>query len=138
MVRGDQVNKIVEIIGLEIYCRTFHGTMDLMTLENSGNSKLRGNEESGGKNCDSLLAPCDVSLSLLVWKFDLQSFIHYIFVHFVFLGHSCNLDFRRLFLALWFVCRMTYCWTCICLGGFRYPCSPVVLFFVGYVPLKWF
>ncbi|KAF3943895.1 hypothetical protein CMV_029587, partial [Castanea mollissima] len=66
LVRGDQVNKIVEIIGLEIYCRTFHGTMDLMTLENAGNSKLRGSKESGGKNCDSLLAPCDVSLSLLV------------------------------------------------------------------------
>ena len=90
----------MEIIDLEIYCRTFHGTMDLMTLENAGNSKLLGNEESGGKNCDSLLAPCDVSLSLLVCKFDLQSFIHYIFAHFVFLGHSCNLDFRRLFLAL--------------------------------------
>ncbi|KAM3684567.1 hypothetical protein ACJW31_11G053600 [Castanea mollissima] len=66
LVRGDQVNKIVEIIGLEIYCRTFHGTMDLMTLENAGNSKLWGSKESGGKNCDSLLAPCDVSLSLLV------------------------------------------------------------------------
>jgi hypothetical protein len=65
-VRGGQVNKIVEITGLEIYCSTFQGTMDLMTLENAGNAKLWVNEESGGKSCDSLLASCDVSLLLLV------------------------------------------------------------------------
>jgi hypothetical protein len=82
-VRGGQVNKIVEITGLEIYCSTFQGTMDLMTLENAGNAKLWVNEESGGKSCDSLLASCDVSLLLLVCKFDFTIFFHYDFSHLV-------------------------------------------------------
>jgi hypothetical protein len=59
-----QVNKIVEIMGLEIYCSTFQGTMDF-SVENDGNSKLLGNNGFEAKSYD-LLAPCDVSLSLLV------------------------------------------------------------------------
>ncbi|KAB1199980.1 hypothetical protein CJ030_MR0G008819 [Morella rubra] len=72
--RGGQVNKIVEIIGLEVYCSTFQRTMGF--LDNVGNSKLWHNEGSEGKGSDSLLAPCDISVSLLVCKFDLKSF-HY-------------------------------------------------------------
>lgn len=60
-----QVNKTVEIVGLEIYCSTFQGIMDF-SVENDGNSKLLGNKGFEGNSYDYLLAPCDVSLSLLV------------------------------------------------------------------------
>lgn len=77
---GGQVNKDVEITGFEIYCSTFQGDLDLMTLNNAGNSNFWADEEgSGGKCFESLFAPCDVSLSLLVCNFGFKSFFHFKF-----------------------------------------------------------
>lgn len=59
IVRGGQVNKTLEIIGLELYCGTFEGPIDLMTVDTA---------RSEGKKCDSILAPFDVSMTLLVCK----------------------------------------------------------------------
>ncbi|KAF3432303.1 hypothetical protein FNV43_RR27043 [Rhamnella rubrinervis] len=56
-VKGGLVNKTVDIIGLELYCGTFHGPVDLMAMDNS---------RFEGKKCDFILAPCDLSMSLLV------------------------------------------------------------------------
>ncbi|KAK9923904.1 hypothetical protein M0R45_032301 [Rubus argutus] len=52
--RGAQVNKTVEIMGLEFYCGTFDGVVDLMTMDNDC------------KKYNSILSPCDVSMSLSV------------------------------------------------------------------------
>lgn len=59
-------------MGFEIYCSTFQGNLDLMTLNNAGNANLWADEGSGGKCFDSLCAPCDISLSLLVCNFVLN------------------------------------------------------------------
>ncbi|EXB26145.1 hypothetical protein L484_010462 [Morus notabilis] len=55
-VRGGQVNKTLDIIGLEFYCGTFEGPLDLVTVDDA---------RFEGKKCDSILAPCDVTMSLL-------------------------------------------------------------------------
>ncbi|XP_052202477.1 uncharacterized protein LOC127808127 isoform X2 [Diospyros lotus] len=64
--RGGQVNKIVEIQGLEIYCSTFQGTLDLMRVDIVGDPKLWGNAAFEGHKYVYLLAPVDASISLLV------------------------------------------------------------------------
>ncbi|XP_048318354.2 uncharacterized protein LOC107405745 isoform X2 [Ziziphus jujuba] len=56
-VKGGLVNKNVDIIGLEFYCGTFQGPVDLMAIDNA---------RFEGKKCDSILTPCDLSISLLV------------------------------------------------------------------------
>lgn len=53
--RGGQVNKLVEIKGLEIYCRTFQSDVNLMRLDNNGDS-----------NFDYILKPLDLSVSLML------------------------------------------------------------------------
>ncbi|THG06620.1 hypothetical protein TEA_005243 [Camellia sinensis var. sinensis] len=65
-VRGGQVNKIVEIQGLEVYCSTFQGTLDLMRVDIFGDSKLLENARLEGNKYDYILAPVDLSISLLV------------------------------------------------------------------------
>ncbi|KAL7197985.1 hypothetical protein ACSBR2_020498 [Camellia fascicularis] len=65
-VRGGQVNKIVEIQGLEVYCSTFQGTLDLMRVDIFGDSKLLENARLEGNKYDYILAPVDLSMSLLV------------------------------------------------------------------------
>ena len=69
MLRGGQVNKIVEIQGLEVYCSTFHRTLDLMKVDITGHSKLWSNASLEGNEGVHILAPVDVSMSLLVRKF---------------------------------------------------------------------
>jgi hypothetical protein len=95
-----QVNKIVEIMGLEIYCSTFQGTMDF-SVENDGNSKLLGNKAFEGKSHDFLLVPCDVSLSLLVCNLihnhSAATNFPFLYCH---LSLSCNFNFIRFFLWL--------------------------------------
>ncbi|PSS01845.1 Vacuolar protein sorting-associated protein like [Actinidia chinensis var. chinensis] len=66
MLRGGQVNKIVEIQGLEVYCSTFHRTLDLMKVDITGHSKLWSNASLEGNEGVHILAPVDVSMSLLV------------------------------------------------------------------------
>ncbi|KAL5574177.1 hypothetical protein UlMin_023774 [Ulmus minor] len=56
-VRGGQVNKTLEIIGLEVYCGMFQEPFDSMTMDLAS---------SGEKDGDYILAPCDVSISLSV------------------------------------------------------------------------
>ena len=58
-VRSGQVNKTLEIIGLEFYCGTLQGPLDLTTMDNA---------RSKGNKCDTILAPSDVSMSILVCK----------------------------------------------------------------------
>ncbi|XP_034206662.1 uncharacterized protein LOC117620640 isoform X2 [Prunus dulcis] len=64
--KGGQDNKFVDITGLEFYCGTFHGAMELMTMNNGGDSELWHDTRSDRERYDSILSPCDVSLSLSV------------------------------------------------------------------------
>ncbi|BFG24048.1 hypothetical protein CerSpe_103220 [Prunus speciosa] len=64
--KGGQDNKYVDITGLEFYCGTFHGAMELMTMNNGGDSELWHDTRSDRERYDSILSPCDVSLSLSV------------------------------------------------------------------------
>uniref|UniRef100_A0A803PHY5 Vacuolar protein sorting-associated protein n=1 Tax=Cannabis sativa TaxID=3483 RepID=A0A803PHY5_CANSA len=57
-LKGGQISKTLEVIGLELYCGTFQGPLDLTTMDNA---------RSMGR-CDSILAPSDVSMSILVNK----------------------------------------------------------------------
>ncbi|XP_059667459.1 uncharacterized protein LOC132312914 [Cornus florida] len=64
-VRGSQVNKLVEIQGLEIYCSTFHGNLDFSN-DTVGDSKFWDNARFEGDEYIYILAPFDLSASLLV------------------------------------------------------------------------
>ncbi|KAL2484980.1 Protein of unknown function (DUF1162) [Abeliophyllum distichum] len=57
-VRGGQVNKLIEVKGLEFYCNTFQGADDLSS-ESLADSKRQGSDIC-------MLAPLDVSVSLSV------------------------------------------------------------------------
>lgn len=65
-VRVGQEHKIVEVKGLEFYSRMFHGSMDLVNMNNMGNSYSANSIRSEGKHYYSILAPCDVTLILSV------------------------------------------------------------------------
>lgn len=65
-VRGGQVNKTVEILGLEIYCSTSQGTLSLIAIDDAADSKLGGDARLEGNKNDYILAPFDVSMTLLV------------------------------------------------------------------------
>ncbi|TKY59210.1 putative vacuolar protein sorting-associated protein 13A [Spatholobus suberectus] len=62
-VRVGQEHKIVEVKGLELYSRMFHGSMDLVTMNSMGNSSA-SNIRLDGNYYYSILAPCDVTLIL--------------------------------------------------------------------------
>nr|XP_011467498.1 PREDICTED: uncharacterized protein LOC101298156 [Fragaria vesca subsp. vesca] len=65
--RGAQVNKTVEIMGLEFYCGTHDGPVELMNMNNSGDSTVWQDTRYDEKRYNnSILSPCDVSMSLLV------------------------------------------------------------------------
>ncbi|KAF7824639.1 putative vacuolar protein sorting-associated protein 13A isoform A [Senna tora] len=59
-----QVNKTVEIRGLEFYSSIFHETADLIALDNVGNSNTQHNVRLEGQSYKSILAPCDVTFML--------------------------------------------------------------------------
>ncbi|XP_031736163.1 uncharacterized protein LOC101204937 isoform X2 [Cucumis sativus] len=59
--RGSQVNKLVEIIGLEIYC-SCQNTVDVEGCNEARGTKVSTLEEKS----DFILAPCDAVLSLMV------------------------------------------------------------------------
>lgn len=59
--RVGQVNKTIEIRGLEFYSSIFHETVDLVALGNVGNSMSQSNIRSEGQSYKSILAPCDVT-----------------------------------------------------------------------------
>ncbi|CAK7357552.1 unnamed protein product [Dovyalis caffra] len=63
-VVGGQVNKTVNIEGLEIYCSTSKGDIDSMSLDDVLDSKFRLNARHGGYQFDYLLQPLNVSVSL--------------------------------------------------------------------------
>lgn len=65
-VRVGQVNKLVEIQGLEIYCKTFHGSSNDLDTNNGEDSMSI--VAANGQNDEHvhLLAPVDVSASLSV------------------------------------------------------------------------
>ncbi|KAI4331783.1 hypothetical protein L6164_016738 [Bauhinia variegata] len=63
-MRVGQVNKSVEIRGLEFYSSDFHGTMDLVIMDNVANSDSQIDARSEGQSYKSILAPCDVSFIL--------------------------------------------------------------------------
>uniref|UniRef100_F6I5I4 Uncharacterized protein n=1 Tax=Vitis vinifera TaxID=29760 RepID=F6I5I4_VITVI len=73
-VRGGQVNKTVEILGLEIYCSTSQGTLSLIAIDDAADSKLGGDARLEGNKNDYILAPFDVSMTLLVCIFDQNPF----------------------------------------------------------------
>lgn len=64
--RADQVDKIVEILGLGLYCSTIQGDQDLMSIGNIGESKLWNNASCDGNTYDYILVPFDMSVSLLL------------------------------------------------------------------------
>ena len=60
-----QVNKIVEVKGLEIYSSMFHNsTMDAIFMNTMGNSYSASTLGSEGKQYNSILAPLDLTLIL--------------------------------------------------------------------------
>ncbi|XLS59714.1 hypothetical protein HN51_009469 [Arachis hypogaea] len=63
-VRVVQEHKIVEIKGLEFYSSIFHGSMELVTVNGMSNSHLATNIRSEGEYYNSILAPCDVTITL--------------------------------------------------------------------------
>ncbi|XP_042498014.1 uncharacterized protein LOC122076662 [Macadamia integrifolia] len=66
ILRGGQVNKIVEISGLEIYCSTIPGTLNSVDIDNVGDSKVPTDPILGYDKYDYILAPLDVAVSLVV------------------------------------------------------------------------
>lgn len=65
-MRGGQVNKLIEVHGLELYCRTFEGPLDLSRVENIVDSKCAEESNSEVENCVHILSPLDVLVSLSV------------------------------------------------------------------------
>ncbi|KAK4267115.1 hypothetical protein QN277_023943 [Acacia crassicarpa] len=63
--RIGQVNKTIEIRGLEFYSSIFHETEDLVALGNVRNSTSQSNIRSEGQSYKSILAPCDVTFMFL-------------------------------------------------------------------------
>lgn len=64
-VKSGQVNKWIEIRGLELYCSTFQGNNDL-SRQIVVDSKNNEGERLDAHKCSSMLAPLNVSLSLSV------------------------------------------------------------------------
>lgn len=64
-VKSGQVNKWIEIRGLELYCSTFQGNNDL-SRQIVVDSKNNEGEMLDAHKCSSMLAPLNVSLSLSV------------------------------------------------------------------------
>ncbi|XP_073129939.1 intermembrane lipid transfer protein VPS13 isoform X2 [Henckelia pumila] len=64
-VKSGQVNKWIEIRGLELYCSTFQGNNDL-SRQIVVDSKSNEGEKLDAHKCSSMLAPLNVSLSLSV------------------------------------------------------------------------
>nr|XP_043636090.1 uncharacterized protein LOC122607220 [Erigeron canadensis] len=65
-VRTGQVNKVVEIQGLEIYCRTFHGSANNQYTDNGEDSMSMVVASIQNDEHVHLLAPVDVSASISV------------------------------------------------------------------------
>ncbi|XP_076908384.1 uncharacterized protein LOC143565241 [Bidens hawaiensis] len=65
-VRVGQVNKLIEIEGLEVYCRTSHGCAEDLYTDNGGDSMSIVTASSQSDEHIHLLAPVDVSASLSV------------------------------------------------------------------------
>lgn len=68
-MRGGKVNKIVEILGLEFYCSMQKGDQYMMKVEGAAETNFWSNARFEDNTFDSILAPFDVSLSLLVRNF---------------------------------------------------------------------
>lgn len=67
-IRGGQVNKLIEVQSLELYCDTFEKTDDSMT-ENTFCANNMGRERLEDDKYSAILAPLDVSVSLSVCMF---------------------------------------------------------------------
>ncbi|CAH1430212.1 unnamed protein product [Lactuca virosa] len=65
-VRAGQVNKLVEIQGLEIYCKTFHGSAEDLYTNNGEDSMSMVTASFQNDEHVHLLSPVDVSASLSV------------------------------------------------------------------------
>ncbi|KAL7589773.1 hypothetical protein Lser_V15G35826 [Lactuca serriola] len=65
-VRAGQVNKLVEIQGLEIYCKTFHGSAEDLYTNNGEDSMSMVAASFENDEHVHLLSPVDVSASLSV------------------------------------------------------------------------
>lgn len=65
-MRGGQVNKLIEVQGLELYCCTFEGTLDLINVENTVDSRCVEESNFEAENCVHVLSPFDVLVSLSV------------------------------------------------------------------------
>ncbi|KAK2965728.1 hypothetical protein RJ640_025454, partial [Escallonia rubra] len=63
--RGGQVSKLVEVHGLEIYCSTVQGNLELMSIGNDGDSRFGADVGLQGDKSIYLLAPVDASVSVL-------------------------------------------------------------------------
>nr|XP_027100369.1 uncharacterized protein LOC113719357 isoform X2 [Coffea arabica] len=65
-IRGGQVNKVIEVQGLESYCRTFQGTLDLMSMYGGIDSKYQENSRPEGDKHVHMLSPLNVLVYLSV------------------------------------------------------------------------
>ncbi|KAK3033801.1 hypothetical protein RJ639_034372 [Escallonia herrerae] len=64
--RGGQVSKLVEVHGLEIYCSTVQGNLELVSIGNDGDSRFGADLGLQGDKSIYLLAPVDASVSVLL------------------------------------------------------------------------
>lgn len=67
--RGGQVNKSIEVKSLEIYCSTFQSDANLMSSDNTGDSKCWSIVTAEGDESNKfnhILKPLDVLISLTV------------------------------------------------------------------------
>ncbi|XP_058105019.1 intermembrane lipid transfer protein VPS13 isoform X6 [Magnolia sinica] len=67
-LRGGQVNKIVEILSLGIYCNTFEEASNSLDIGNADGSQLCCDPHIVIDRSDYILAPFDVTVSLVVNK----------------------------------------------------------------------
>lgn len=77
------MNKTVEILGLEIYCSTSQGTLSLVAIDDNADYKLGEDARLEGNKNDYILAPFDVSVTLLVCVFGQNPFTQAFFFSFL-------------------------------------------------------
>lgn len=101
---------MVEIQGLEVYCSTFQRTIDSMMVDSFGYSELWNNARREGKNV-YVLAPFDVSISLMVSRFVFMSILPVLCVGYcIFISLGLFFDFTTygFLLVLLFHSFMSY------------------------------
>lgn len=87
-LRGSQVNKIVEILNLGIYCNSLEEASNSFGVDNGDESFLVYDSRFGFDSCDYMLDPFDVVLSMVVCD-------QYYWIFYLYLRTQCLYSFCR-------------------------------------------